>query len=246
MPPPAFAAAAGPPVTDAPVPGKTTATAPPDAAAHRRPGESSGATLHRQGDALLDSPAQRVSGAASDTDVHAAARARPDTATLVRAYGRHVFQAAFRVLGDTASAEDVQQDVFLRLVEGAAAAQVDSWPAWLAAAATRLAIDRLRHRHRWWRRLPSWRATQPDAMPSAEDEVESLERAARLRAALARLKPRDAECFVLRHVQGLDIAAIAEATQMSPNHVSVTLHRATRSLAARLAEPAGHGQGATS
>jgi RNA polymerase sigma factor (sigma-70 family) len=187
-------------------------------------------------------PAVATAAGPPVTEIHPAA----DAATLARSYGRQVFQAAFRVLGDEAAAEDVQQDVFLRLLEGGSAADVDSWPAWLCAAATRLAIDRLRRQHRWWRLLPGWKAAQPESMPSAEDEAAAHERTVRMRTALARLKPREAECFVLRHVQGLDIGAIAAATQMSPNHVSVTLHRATRSLAARLAEPAITGQGATS
>lgn len=198
MPPPEYATAAGPPVTDSLALPDAGATAPPDAAA------------------------------------------------LATSYGRHVFHAAFRVLGDAAAAEDVQQDVFLRLIESGAATDVESWPAWLCAAATRLAIDRLRRRHRWWRLLPGWQAAQPETMPSAEDEAADHERAARLRRALVKLKPREAECFVLRHVHGLDIAAIAAATRMSTNHVSVTLHRAMRSLEARLAEPAAAGQGATS
>src|SRR5688572_20966587 len=87
--------------------------------------------------------------------------APPDVAALVTAYGRPVFLAAYRVLGDTAAAEDVQQDVFLRLLESPTAVAVTSWPAYLAAAAIRLAIDRLRRRQRWWRLLPFWRSAAP-------------------------------------------------------------------------------------
>ena len=73
---------------------------------------------------------------------------RSAAAELARAYGRLVFEAAYRVLGQASAAEDVQQDVFLRLVERMPSG-VASWPAWLRASAVRLAIDRLRHRRRW-------------------------------------------------------------------------------------------------
>lgn len=161
---------------------------------------------------------------------------RTDVAALAHTYGRQVFQAAYRVLGDAALAEDVQQDVFVRLLENTPSNDIDSWPAWLATLATRLAIDRLRRRRRWWRLLPGWQAQQAEHAPSAEAHVADVERASRLREALARLKPREAECFALRHLHGLDIAAIAAAVGISENYVSVSLHRAAKALEARLGD----------
>ena len=78
--------------------------------------------------------------------------APPDVNALARGYGRTVYLAAWRVLGDAGQAEDVQQDVFLRLLE-TPPGDVASWPAYLAAMATRQAIDRLRSRQRWRRHL---------------------------------------------------------------------------------------------
>ena len=155
--------------------------------------------------------------------------ALPDVSALARSYGRTVFLAAYRVLGDAGQAEDVQQDVFLRLIEKPPT-DVASWPAYLAAMATRQAIDRLRSRQRWRRLQPLWKAVAPDPVDSTQQDAEQAERARRLRAALARLKPRHAECFVLRHLHGLDTAAIAHATGLTPNHVGVCLHRATQAL----------------
>src|SRR5688572_3415059 len=84
-----------------------------------------------------------------------------DLGDLARLYGRHVYLTAYRVLGDTALAEDVQQDVFVRLLEHVPD-DVVSWPAFLAALATRLAIDRLRRRARWRDLLPRWLIGQPE------------------------------------------------------------------------------------
>lgn len=162
--------------------------------------------------------------------------ATPDIAGLARAHGRLVFGAAYRVLGDAAQAEDVQQEVFLRLLE-TSADTVRSWPAYLSAAATRLAIDHIRRRERWRRLIPQWLQQAPVSEPSAEGVSLDAERAARLRAALARLKPREAECFVLRYVQSLEIADIAAALGLTPNHTSVLLHRATRALEGQLRNP---------
>lgn len=162
----------------------------------------------------------------------------PDApAALARLHGPLVFRAAYRVLGDAALAEDVQQDVFLRLVESRPHGVV-SWPAYLVAAATRTAIDVLRRQRRWWR----WQ--QPlndhDAVASDSPELSGIERerAQRLRTELAKLSRREAQCFGLRYLQGLDIAAIAQALQLTENNVHVSLHRARRRLEARLGDAA--------
>lgn len=158
-----------------------------------------------------------------------------NVAELARCYGRHVFGAAFRVLGDHAQAEDVQQEVFLRLIEKPMG-DVVSWAALLTTLAVRLALDHLRRRKRWLRLAPIWRSGAESAAVSAEENASGIERAAHLRQEIARLRPREAECFTLRCVHGLEIGAIAAATGMSVNHVSVCLHRATQRLESRMGD----------
>lgn len=152
---------------------------------------------------------------------------------LARDHGRTVFAAAYRVLGSTAEAEDIQQNVFLRLLEKPQS-QADSWPAFLTTLATRLAIDRLRRQHRWKRLSLFWPAGNRQRGESADQHAGRSENAERLRQALARLRKREAQCFTLRCIDGMDIASIARTTGMSRNHVSVTLHRAVRALEAEL------------
>lgn len=161
------------------------------------------------------------------------ARTAADPAALARLYGPLVFRAAYRVLGDAARAEDVQQEVFLRLLEQPAP-EVTSWPAWLGTCATRLAIDALRRQRRWARLVPLWLQQTPESAPSAEAGALDEERARHLRDGLARLSRREAQCFALRYLEGFDIARIAEVLSLSENNVSVTLHRARRRLEDRL------------
>ena len=166
---------------------------------------------------------------------------RSAAAELARAYGRLVFEAAYRVLGQASAAEDVQQDVFLRLVERMPSG-VTSWPAWLRASAVRLAIDRLRHRRRW-RHLFALFGRDEDAdapVPDSELDATRRERSTRLRAALATLPAREAQCFALRWIEGLELDEIARAAGITPNTASVALHRATRRLERLLADPSVH------
>ena len=166
--------------------------------------------------------------------------ASDDPEALARQYGPLVFKAAYRVLGDASLAEDVQQEVFLRLIEARSTDAwpdaVKSWPAYLSASAARAAIDVLRRQRRWWRLLPVWRMHALDEAPSAEDTGMAREQAQRLRSALAKLPRREAQCFGLRYLQSLDIGEIAQALSMTENNVNVTLHRARRRLEPQLGD----------
>lgn len=150
-----------------------------------------------------------------------------DIAALARQYGPTVFRAAWRVLGTRSAAEDVQQQLFLRLLESPPRS-VQSWPAFLTASATRLAIDALRRQNRWRLLAPLWKSDDPDDSPA--EDAERAESARFMRRALARLNPRDASCFVMRHFHDLSPAAIGTALGMSDNHVSVAVHRARKAL----------------
>src|SRR5512138_2574186 len=54
-----------------------------------------------------------------------------------------VYRAAYRLVGSHAAAQDVQQDLFLRLLQRPPPT-VRSWPAFLTAATVRLALNHLR------------------------------------------------------------------------------------------------------
>lgn len=154
---------------------------------------------------------------------------REDVAGLARQYGPAVFRAAWRILGSRAAAEDVQQQLFLRLLESPPR-DVSSWPAYLTASATRLAIDHLRRQRRWRMLVPLWKDDPVDESP--DEDLERQQAGRFMRAALARLKPRDAACFVMRHLQGLSPGDIGRALGISDNHVSVSVHRARQALEA--------------
>src|SRR5271169_2381807 len=62
---------------------------------------------------------------------------------MVRQHGRFVFKVAYGVLRNSHDAEDVVQEVFLR-VHRSGTKDVADMPAWLARIAYRLALDRLR------------------------------------------------------------------------------------------------------
>lgn len=68
-------------------------------------------------------------------------------AELVRTYSRFVFQVAHAVVRHHHDAEDVAQEVFLRVYRSHAWERMEEPKAFLARAAWRLAVDRVKQRH---------------------------------------------------------------------------------------------------
>jgi RNA polymerase sigma-70 factor (ECF subfamily) len=156
--------------------------------------------------------------------------APPDLETVFRAHHARVLQAAFRVTGNAADAEDAAQAVFLRLArrDEALPGDLEGAGAYLQRAGINAALDLLRRRRR--------EAETPlDAPPDAEHRRRVL--AQWLRAALTRLPPQAAEAFALHFFEGREHDEIAEAMGTTRNNVAVLLHRARRALRDEIAGP---------
>ncbi len=142
-----------------------------------------------------------------------------------------------RMLGDPAEAEEVTQDVFLKVI--ARAGQYDgraSVASWLFAIAANACRDRLRRSAR----RPSVsldavaEAPQPD-IPVDLRLVERQRRAA-VRRALARLSDEQREALVLARYHGLPYAEIARALSISEGAVKTRVFRAMETLKSLFSE----------
>ena len=154
---------------------------------------------------------------------------------LATAHGGDVYAAALRVTGEPAQAEDIQQTVFIRLLERPPSASIQHWKAYLCAMATRSAIDELRRAQRWQRFGDHWLSARVSPDPQPQARLSGQERARTLRQALGRIPRKQAECFALRFFDGLELSEIASLLSTTPNAVSVSLNRASKSLRERIA-----------
>jgi RNA polymerase sigma-70 factor (ECF subfamily) len=152
--------------------------------------------------------------------------------TFLEHQGR-VLRAAYRITGNAQDAEDVLQTVFLRLSrrEGGSLPP-RNLASYLYRAGVNTALDLLRSRRDPDRvALEDAGARLPDAPSGRPDRLhEAGEIRAFLREALARLSPRAAEVFALRHLEGYDNHEIAGMLGISRIAVAVTLHRTRHQL----------------
>lgn len=179
-------------------------------------------------------------------------------------YDRHrtkVYQLGCRYLGDPAEAEDLVQQVFIKVHDAApkfrGEARVSTW---LYRIAVNAALERKRRQRTvsiedvhplgaaalaggatldveersGWSYRPAMASAEADADPERAAERRSMQR--RLNDALEELSPSQRLAFVLRHWEGMSIREIAEVLGAAEGTVKSHLFRAVRTLRVELAD----------
>ncbi len=146
-------------------------------------------------------------------------------AIFLRHYGT-IAGLLYRMLGDRSRAEELASEAFLKLFrQPASGSAYENAGGWLYRAAMRLGIDDLRSARR--RKAYEPAAAEGLAAPreSPLDELLREERARLVRAALARLKPRQTEILMLR-AEGLSYRELASTLGIHLASVGRMLARA--------------------
>jgi len=160
-----------------------------------------------------------------------AAAARALTVRLVP----RVHAQAFRMLGDSAEAEDVAQEAMMRLWRIAPEWRSgEAKPStWLYRVVANLCTDRLRKRPRGSVALDA--VAEPlDPTPSVEAQMQADARSRALRQALADLPERQRLAVMLRHFEGATNPEIAARLEISTEAVESLTARGKRALAKAL------------
>ena len=151
--------------------------------------------------------------------------------TLYDLFHRRVFRLAARMVGER-DAADLTQDVFLRVFQKIDQFRGDSrFETWLHRISVNECLQLLRRRRK---RDEKRLLGEPGG--NSERPGERLERQDLLEQALAQLEPDVRSVFLLREVEGMDYAEIAEAAQIPEGTVGSRLNRARRRLREILTE----------
>lgn len=157
---------------------------------------------------------------------------------LLRTHSRKVYNLCYRFTGRTAEAEDLTQEVFIKIFQTLRSydAAQGTFPTWL---------NRITRNHL----VDHYRRTKKDRVTSAlEDEagrleeepspasegtarVESRERKELLQAALMKLSPDLREAVILRDLQDLDYEEIAQVLDVPEGTVKSRINRGRLELA---------------
>ena len=158
-------------------------------------------------------------------------------ARLFQRYAAPLLRFTGRILGDPAEAEEITQDVFLKLMVRAdqydGRAPVASW---LFAIATNACRDRLRRTVR--RPSVALEAVTEIREPgiAADERLARRQRREAVRRALSELSLEQREALVLARYHGMPYAEIAKALDISEGAVKTRIFRAMETLKARFSE----------
>ena len=150
-----------------------------------------------------------------------------------RHYDR-VYGLLFRLVGNRVEAEDLAQEVFLKLYDHAfrkklfARGREHNISAWLYRVATNSGYNAIRGRQRRWQRNTVL-VPDPQGSPAAEKQVERLEMETAVRTALAQLKPRQVQLLLMRQME-FSYAECAAACNIAPGSVGALLARAAKAF----------------
>lgn len=154
-----------------------------------------------------------------------------DEASFEALFQRHydmVYGVLFRLTGTREQAEDLAQEVFLKLSRGRLA-HGENVAGWLYRVAVNTGYNALRESARRGRRERIAAADEPGSAPGPEEEAQQRAIQVRVRRALARIPARSAKLLVLREA-GFSYRELAEIVGVAPGSVGTLLARAQAAL----------------
>jgi RNA polymerase sigma-70 factor (ECF subfamily) len=160
----------------------------------------------------------------------------PSWEDVARNYGRFLYTVAYRLTGNHEDAQDLVQEVLLRVRRGLATYQPGSMEGWLSRITTNAFLDETRRRKR---RPLEVVPDLPERSLGVDADPDAVLAQARLpedvQAALLALPPDFRAAVVLCDVVGMDYAEIAKALAIPPGTVRSRIHRGRAQLRRALA-----------
>ncbi|MBE3580787.1 MAG: sigma-70 family RNA polymerase sigma factor [Thermoanaerobacteraceae bacterium] len=145
---------------------------------------------------------------------------------LFQTYYSGVYRWLYYLLGERTAAEDLAQEVFLKLY-CQPPGDKSNLRGWLRRVAANLAYNYLRSEERRRRREEGEVFKEARGVIALEEALLREEEARRVRNCLAQLSPRERLCLLLRQ-EGYSYAEIASIIQVDKNSVGTILARARR------------------
>ena len=180
-----------------------------------------------------------VGGVVTHMDVRKDAWMPPTWDEVVREHGARVYRLAYRLTGNQHDAEDLTQEVFVRVFRSLAEYQPGTFEGWLHRITTNLFLDLVRRRQRIrFEGLPddAERVAGREATPAQVYDDTHLE--PDIEQALDALLPEYRAAVVLCDIEGLSYDEIAAVLGIKLGTVRSRIHRGRAQLRAALAHRA--------
>jgi RNA polymerase sigma factor (sigma-70 family) len=161
----------------------------------------------------------------------------PTWEELVRDHGTRVYRLAYRLTGNPHDAEDLTQDVFVRVFRSLHRFQPGTFEGWLHRITTNLFLDGARRRQKIrFDGLAEGSAERlPSAWPNPSDQLADADLDHDVAAALSALSPEFRAAVVLCDIEGLSYEEISDVLDIKIGTVRSRIHRGRAQLRTALA-----------
>lgn len=185
--------------------------------------------------------------AAGSDDAHPAEEpvwSPPTWEELVRDHSLRVYRLAYRLTGNRHDAEDLTQDVFVRVFRSLHRFQPGTFEGWLHRITTNLFLDGARRRHKIrFDGLADGAADRlPSSWPTPSEQLADEDLDHDVAAALAALAPDFRAAVVLCDIEGLSYDEISRVLDIKLGTVRSRIHRGRAQLRASLAHRRPQGE----
>jgi RNA polymerase sigma factor (sigma-70 family) len=168
----------------------------------------------------------------------------PTWEEVVRNHSARVYRLSYRLTGNAHDAEDLTQDVFLRVFRSLHRFQPGTFEGWLHRITTNLFLDGARRRQkiRFDGLADGAEERLPSAWPTPSEELADADLDHDVAAALAALRPEFRAAVVLCDIEGLSYEEISAVLDIKIGTVRSRIHRGRAQLRAALAHRRPHGE----
>ena len=164
---------------------------------------------------------------------------------IVRQYNRRIYSVCYRFTGSTDDAEDLAQEVFIKLYRtlGSYAPEKGAFATWVMTMTRNLLVDHFRKtkQDRATDSLDAGLTEEEDSLslgdkiqdqsPSADDRIQRRETQEMVQKAIQKLSPELREAVILRDLQDMDYKEIAVALKVPEGTVKSRINRGRMELA---------------
>ena len=202
-------------------------------AIRRRESAHANMTVRSSADAYKESPYKDSSEASLSDDAHA-------LSALYERFRRPIHSYIYRLLGSQEDADDVTQEVFVRVFTAwDGLHDRDNLSAWLYRIATNLSVDLLRRRKHisWWSLTLCKRddehftgvlSGESFFLPPDDGGIAAIAEREHIRLAIANMPEEYAVALVLNAAQGVPYQEVAAIVGISPNAAATRISRAKK------------------
>jgi RNA polymerase sigma-70 factor (ECF subfamily) len=156
-------------------------------------------------------------------------------ALLFSRYTRAMINFAYRFVRNREMAEELAQEIFLRIYEGAGGYQAQAkFTTWLYRIATNACLNEIRKPRNRASHAPLEEALSIGCAAASGERLERQAVSLAIRSVLDQLPDKQRVAFILNKYQELSYSEVSEVMKLSDKAVKSLIHRAKETLAEKL------------